>query len=166
MAGLTTELVNTIEKQNKIYEELIEIGLKKKLIIVENNIEKLQELLSIENELVGKSTKLDKKREKIFKDIAFVLNKPLPLTLSQIIELIKGQPEAGILSSHREVSLERLEKLKKINDQNRDLISVSLDQIDFSMNYIRGSVSKTPYYYDSAGNEINVDDKKLFDATQ
>lgn len=166
MAGLTTELVNTINSQNAIYEELIDIGLKKKVAIVENNLQKLQELLSKENELVGKNTKLERNREKIFKDIAFVLNKPLPINLLQIIELIKGQPESTLIAESRNKSIELLEKLKKINDRNKDLVEVSLEQIEYSMNFIRSSVNNTPYYYDSAGNQINVGDKKLFDATQ
>lgn len=166
MAGLTTELVNTINSQNEIYEQLVDIGLKKKVSIIENNLKHLQELISKENELVGKNSRLDRKREQIFKDIAFVLNKPLPITLLQIIDLIKGQPDELTLKNSREKSIELLEKLKKINDHNKDLIQVSLEQIDFSMNFIRGSMSNTPYYYDSAGNEINLGDKKLFDAQQ
>ena len=166
MASLINELIYVLEEQNKVYQELLEISSKKKLSIIENDITKLQTFISKENTLVGKSQRLDKKRIQLFKDIAFVLNKPNQINLSLIIEMIKGQSEEEQLIKIKNKTIELLNKLKIINDQNKELIEISLEHIEVSMNFIRSSVNSEPYFYDSQGNEINHSNKKLFDATQ
>ena len=88
------------------------------------------------------------------------------MSLKDIIETIKGQEGEKELTSLREKLLDILPKLKALNDQNQELIKLSMEYIDFSMNVIRSSSSSTPTYYDFSGNEINASDRKMFDAKQ
>lgn len=167
MAGLIEELMNTVDKQIDIYEELLEIAAKKKVSIVENRVEDLAEFTAVENTLLGRCSRLDKQRETLFNDIAFVLNKKSEdITLTKLIELIKGQPEEERLIKTRDKAFETLNKLKQINDLNRMLVETSLEHIDYSMNVIRGALSPQPYYCDLAGNEIDLPGKMLFDTKQ
>ncbi|MDE6357036.1 MAG: flagellar protein FlgN [Eubacteriales bacterium] len=165
MASLIEELIETLEEQNKIYETLLEIASKKKVAIIENNIPNLQEIVSQENTIVGRSLRLDKKRNELFDDMGVVLNKK-NATLSDIIEAIKGQEGEKNLIKIKEKAEDILPKLKNLNDQNQELIQMSMDYVEYSMNLIRGGATGKPTYYDSAGNEINVSDKKMFDARQ
>lgn len=166
MASLIKELIDTLTEQNNIYQSLLDIASKKKVNIIENNILSLQEFIKEENLLIGRNQRLDRKRIEIFKDISMVLGKNNDLSLKEIIESIKGQEGEKELIDIREKLLDILPKLKSLNDQNQELIKISMDYIDFSINIIRASGGNSPTYYDSLGNEINASDKKMFDAKQ
>lgn len=95
-----------------------------------------------------------------------VLGKNDELSLKDIISCMKGQEGEKELIAIRENMLEILPKLKSLNDQNQELLTISMDYVDFSINMIRASGGNSPTYYDSLGNEINTLDKKMFDAKQ
>ncbi len=166
MASLIKELIDTLEEQTNIYQSLLEIASKKKVSIIENNIDELQAFVKEENVLVGRNQRLEKKRIEFFKDISMVLGKNQNISLKDIIENIKGQDGEKELIELREKMLDVLPKLKSINDQNQELLKMSIDYVDFSINLIRGAGGASPTYYDLAGNEINSSDKKMFDAKQ
>ena len=166
MASLIKELIDTLEEQNNIYHSLLDIGSKKKVSIIENNIPSLQQFIKEENVLVGRNQRLEKKKIEIFKDISMVVGKNKDLSLKDIIDVVKGQEGEKELLEIREKMLQVLPKLKVINDQNQELIQMSIDYVDFSMNLIRGAGGNSPTYYDLSGNEINYLDKKMFDTKQ
>ncbi len=166
MASLIKELIETLTEQNNIYQSLLDVASKKKVAIIENKIPNLQEFVKEENILIGRNQRLDKKRIEIFKDISMVLGKNGELSLKDIISCMKGQEGEKELTAIRENMLEILPKLKSLNDQNQELLTISMDYVDFSINMIRASGGNSPTYYDSLGNEINTLDKKMFDAKQ
>lgn len=166
MASLIKELIETLTEQNNIYQSLLDVASKKKVAIIENKIPNLQEFVKEENVLIGRNQRLDKKRIEIFKDISMVLGKNDELSLKDIISCMKGQEGEKELIAIRENMLEILPKLKSLNDQNQELLTISMDYVDFSINMIRASGGNSPTYYDSLGNEINTLDKKMFDAKQ
>lgn len=166
MASLIKELIETLIEQNNIYQSLLDVASKKKVAIIENKIPNLQDFVKEENVLIGRNQRLDKKRIEIFKDISMVLGKNDELSLKDIISCMKGQEGEKELIAIRENMLEILPKLKSLNDQNQELLTISMDYVDFSINMIRASGGNSPTYYDSLGNEINTLDKKMFDAKQ
>lgn len=166
MASLIKELIETLTEQNNIYQSLLDVASKKKVAIIENKIPNLQDFVKEENVLIGRNQRLDKKRIEIFKDISMVLGKNDELSLKDIISCMKGQEGEKELIAIKENMLEILPKLKSLNDQNQELLTISMDYVDFSINMIRASGGNSPTYYDSLGNEINTLDKKMFDAKQ
>lgn len=167
MAGLINQLIDTLKKQKEIYLQLLDSAFEKKQIIIKNNIEELQAITDQENILVGKSLRLDKERIQYFEDIAFVLNKNKDdMTLSYLVELIEGQAEYEELLQLKNDIFGILEKLKKINQQNEDLINYSLEYVEYSMNLIRSALNNRPYYCDSRGQEISYGGEGLFDTKQ
>lgn len=164
MASLITELTTVLNDQNAIYESLIDIAGRKKVSIIENDIPLLQKFVSEENTLIGKNQRLDKKRLELFSDIATVLAKPSDITLSDIIDAIKGQEEHKKLAQIKDRMLKILDILKTLNDQNQELIKMSIDYVNFSINVIRGA--NAPIFYDISGNEIDTTNKKMFDQKQ
>lgn len=166
MASLIKELIETLTEQNNIYQSLLDVASKKKVAIIGNKIPNLQDFVKEENVLIGRNQRLDKKRIEIFKDISMVLGKNDELSLKDIISCMKGQEGEKELIAIRENMLEILPKLKSLNDQNQELLTISMDYVDFSINMIRASGGNSPTYYDSLGNEINTLDKKMFDAKQ
>lgn len=166
MASLIHELIDTLNEQNNIYESLLDVASKKKVTIIQNDVPTLQQFIKDENLLIGRNQRLEKKRLELFYDIATVLGKPLNITLKQIIEAIKDKEGEKELIQIREKMLQTLPKLKAINDQNQELLQMSMDFVDFSINVIRSSTEQRPTYYDMLGNEINSSDTKMFDAKQ
>lgn len=167
MAGLIIELIETVEQQNSLYEQLLELSAKKKTVIIDNSLEKLQKLLDEESSLIGKCQRLDKQREQLFDDIAFVLNlKREDVTLSKLSAAIKGQPEEKRLTTAKDKAVSLLNKIKGINDVNRYLVEQSLEHIEFNVNLIRSAAGNESYYMDSSGNDIVLPGKVFFDTTQ
>lgn len=165
MATLIQELTEVLNEQNIVYQKLLDIAAKKKVAIIENDIQKIQGFVDEENGIVGRGLKLEKKRTELFVDMADVLNKP-NITISQIIDAVKGQDGEKELNLAKEKAADLLPKLKNINEQNQELIKISLEYLDFSVNALRSETLGVPSYFDSSGNEINLSDKKMFDTKQ
>ncbi|MCL2611106.1 MAG: flagellar protein FlgN [Defluviitaleaceae bacterium] len=138
MASLVDNLLNTVNEQKTCLEELLVLSQAKRDLIVNNDIENLQKMTAAESAIVAKNQKLDREREEIVKDIATVLaENSEELTLTKISELITDDNDKQKLISARDGIEEILKDLKRQNDQNHELITVSLDYIEFSMNVLR-----------------------------
>jgi flagellar biosynthesis/type III secretory pathway chaperone len=167
MASLLENLHNNLELQEEVFSALVKFAIDKKQAIIKNDIPLLQKYISEENEVIGKSIKLSKERDKLFKDIAFVLNvKKNTVSLSEIIELINSPEDKERLISSKKRLISLLNNLREVNNLNDELIKCSLEHIDYSMNLLRGYLSPEPTYFDYEGNEINSSSKMLFDTKQ
>ncbi|MBR1736412.1 MAG: flagellar protein FlgN [Firmicutes bacterium] len=167
MAGLISDLISNINEQSEVYDSLLELAGKKKVVIIANDVDKLQGIVDEENVLLGKIGRLDKSRVQLFKDIAFVLNKKdEDISLTKLMELIKGQAEENELKEAKENLFSKADRLKTINEQNQKLIEYSLEHIDFSMNVIRSALSNQPSYCDAMGNELSDSNQRMFDTKQ
>ncbi len=165
MASLMEQLTETLSEQSEIYERLAELSGEKRDVLVNNEIERLQQITSAENALVGRNQKLDRIRQTIFKDLASVLNRPVEnLTLTDIADITKDQAENKRLRDLAQRLKESVNKLKECNDQNKVLIEYSLDYIDFSMNVLRATMQNERTFYSVDGDQLNND--TLFDAKQ
>ena len=167
MASLMENLCVNLEEQEKVFSALVKFAVDKKAAIIKNDTEKLQSIISEENDYIGKSLHLGKDREKLLHDIAFVLNvKKNTVTLSELIELISIPQDKERLIGLRENLISLLNNLKELNDLNENLIKYSLEYIDYSMNVLRSCMNPEPTYFDAAGNEIDPTSRKFFDTTQ
>lgn len=138
MASLIDNLFSVIDSQKNCLDELLILSRAKKDLIVKNDIENLGKITAAESSIVAKNTKLDKAREEITVDIATVLaENAKELTLTKIITLINDEKDKERLLKLKEEVEDILKNLKTQNEQNNELIQVSLDNIEFSMNVIR-----------------------------
>jgi len=166
MAGLMEQLIGVLSDQLPNYDALISLSELKKDIIVANNAEALQKITSEENTIVGRAQKLDKNRMALMHEIGIVLNiTDTAYTLTDLCELIKGQDEYDTLLGLIETSREKLDALREINNQNKELIQNSLDYIDFSVNVMRSQVHPDKQFYNTSGDEI-APGSGFFDAWQ
>ena len=93
MASLMEELIITLDKEEKLYRQLIPVEEEKTRAIIANDLESLQEITVREHELVDQTAAAEHKREQIAVDIATVLGKdPKTITLEQIAEALRNQP--------------------------------------------------------------------------
>ncbi len=137
MASLYEELVSNLNEQLEYYSELAAIGLEKTGVIVKNDVESLSKINTVENMLVVRLEKLDKKNREILNDIIMVTGKQ--------IDKVTVKNVAKLLSNEEGAELERLTQklydvateMKETNEKNKILVDTSLEYADFSMNVLR-----------------------------
>ena len=128
MASVIQELVSILEEEQQIYEALIPIVTEKTKVIIKNNLETLQKITEQEQLVVDKVTALEKKRSEVIINIGIIMNrKPEELTLTEIIKMLKNQPEEQKRLNDIHNNLKRtIQRLQTINYQNRSLIEQSI----------------------------------------
>ena len=166
MASLMENLISVLEEEGKVYEELLELSMKKTPIIVNGDLEGLQKITDEEQTIVAKINRLDAKREDVTKDIANVLNRDVTkLKLANIIQMLAQRPEEQnkLAAAHDRLKTV-VGQMTRVNEQNQDLIKSSLEMVEFDLNllhsmksapqtanYTRGAYSSGSYMGRSSG---------------
>lgn len=170
MAGIIYELVDVLEEEKECYEGLNQLADYTKTAVVNKNIEFLKEVIETEEQFVGRLNLLGKKRESLMNDIAIVTGtRSKGITITLIIEKIGKDTEMGIkLAELRDSIKGLLEEIKGKSDFNKQLLSDSLEIVDFMVNAIRGTKGYVQVgNYSKAGEELNVErQQRIFDRTQ
>lgn len=167
MASLIEELIKVLGDEEKIYAEIIPLAEKKTRIIVNNDLQSLTGITEEEQLLVGKISKLEKKRREVIRNIGIVMNKKeSELNFVTIIELLKGQEkEQEELKKLHDRLKSTIELLSVLNERNQMLIKQSLEMIDFDINLLqslRTSPGAGQYNIDSEV-EIQGMESRMFD---
>ena len=170
MASVIQELTSVLEREQKLYEDLIPVVSEKTKVIIKNNLETLQKITEQEQLVVDKVTVLEKKRSEVILNIGIIMNrKPEELTLAEIIKMLKNQPEEQKRLNDIHNNLKRtIQRLQTINYQNRSLIEQSLEMIEFNMNLIQ-STRMSPgnnYTKGAVSSQNNALQPGMFDAKQ
>ena len=89
--------------------------------------------------VVGRINQLEKSRVEVVADIANVLNKDVDtLKLTNIIAMLAARPaEQKVLAEVHDKLHETVYALKKVNDHNRELLTNSLEMVEFEMNLLQ-----------------------------
>ena len=145
MASLIENLITTLEEESSLYAELTKESMAKTPVIVANDLVRLQEANTKEQEIVDRITGVSHRRDQVLSEIATVLGKDAKtITVSEVITLMEKQPEfQHPLIIVRDKMLKQVEELKQISVHNRDLLQQSLEMTEYSINLIQ-SVSQAP----------------------
>lgn len=135
------ELIDTLSREDSEYKTLLELSDKKTPVIVDGNVNELQKITDEEQFIVDRIANLERKREQVMKDIADVINKDVTtLKLSELIEMLKGQPkEQQELAVLHDSLKQRLNSLLRINEHNGILLKQSLDMVEFDLHLIHAA---------------------------
>lgn len=170
MASLIEELIETLEKENQVYEELLPVVEQKAQVILKNDLQRLQEITTAEQDYVDIIASLEHNRNKIVSNIAIVMNKKVEnLNLKAIVAMLDKQPaEQEELGRLHDSLIEKLGRLKEVNMQNRALIEQSLELIEYSMNLIQSDRVAPVNNYNRAAStqDIPMSQSGMFDARQ
>ena len=172
MASLMENLIDVLEKQSSEYEVLLGLSQQKTPIIVSGDLAHLQEITDKEQEQVSILSNLDKKRAEITADIANVLNKNAEtLKLRDLIAMLSARPteQKALAAAHDRLGA-AVHELKRVNEQNKELLDNALEMISFEMNLVQSTQSapETANYNKGAyntGNTMGVSAGR-FDAKQ
>ena len=171
MASLMEELITTLDAEEVLYRQLIPIEENKTRAIIANDLDSLRAITAQEHDLVDQTSALEHKREQVAVGIATVLGKdPKTITLEQIAEALKNQPE-----DQKKLQLihDRLKKtvgrLQELNEQNGVLLKEAMEMVEFNMNVIRSTrMSSGSSNYSSSAAEVEgmAPQHGVFDAKQ
>lgn len=149
-------LLDVLEKQEQSYTKLLELSTRKTPIIIKGDITALQAITDEEQIVVDAINHLEKTREEVMKDIANVINKDVnTLKLFHLIEMLKNQPsEQKRLAQINDKLKETTQQMKRVNEQNRELIQNALEMVSFDLNFLKGlkTAPETANYNQQATN--------------
>ena len=168
MASLIEELIMVLGDEEKVYAEIIPVAEEKTRVIVNNDLQSLNSITEEEQALIGRISKLEKKRQEVIRNIGIVMNKKeSELNFITIIDLLKGQEkEQEELRKLHDRLKRTIYALKLINERNQMLIKQSIEMIDFDINLMQ-SLRTSPgvgQYNTSSEVEIQGMNKGMFDA--
>ncbi len=141
MASLVETLIQALESQCQLYENLLELSSKKTPIIVSGDLNALANITDEEQRVVAKIQALESTRQEAMKDIANVLNKDVnTLKLTELIQVLNKRPiEQQALAKSRDRLIFLAEHVRRVNDQNQELLQGSLETIQFQMNILQAA---------------------------
>ena len=168
MASLIEELIMVLGDEESVYAEIIPVAEKKTRIIVNNDLQSLNSITEEEQALIGRISKLEKKRQEVIRNIGIVMNKKeSELNFITIIDLLKDrEKEQEELRKLHDKLKRTIDALKLINERNQMLIKQSIEMIDFDINLMQ-SLRTSPgvgQYNTSSEVEIQGMNKGMFDA--
>lgn len=140
MASLIDELVEVLDKENTEYVELIALSTEKTGTIVKNDIVNMQRIMEREQAIVDRINALEKKREDVISEICKVLHVDTnDLTVKVLIDLLKKQPaeQEKLQAVHTRIR-RTLDKMVRVNENNKALMKESMEILEFEMNLLKG----------------------------
>ena len=168
MASLIEELIMVLGDEEEIYSEIIPVAEKKTQIIVNNDLQSLNSITEEEQELLGKISKLEKKRQEVIRNIGIVMNKKeSELNFVTIIELLNGQEkEQEELRKLHDKLKRTIDVLSTLNERNQMLIKQSLEMIDFDINLMQSLRTSPGVGQYNIASEVEMQGMKsgMFDA--
>ncbi|MCM1244663.1 MAG: flagellar protein FlgN [Roseburia sp.] len=171
MASLIEELIDTLDREDRLYADLIPIQEEKIRAIVANDLDALRRLSNDEQNLVDEVGSLEKKRVRVINDVATVLGKVSgTMNLEQIIQTLKSQPKEQKQLQELHDRLRRtVARLQELNIQNKKLLNEALKMVEYNMNVIRSTrMSSGSSNYSSSAAQVDMTDlgAGTFDAKQ
>ena len=145
MASLMEVLIDVLEQENQEYEKLLSLSMRKTSVIVSEDLAELAKITDEEQIIVSRINRLDHQRNESVNDIADVLNKDVDkLKIVDLIRMLAARPEeqeklAVVFDKLRA----NVRSVKRVNEQNRELINDALELVRFNMNVLQ-AMNKAP----------------------
>lgn len=165
-------LIEVLEKENLEYKNLLDLSIRKTPAIVSEDLQALNKITDEEQIIVSRINHLDNQRSEAVDDIANVLNKDVTkLKIADLIKMLAARPQeqAKLASVFDELRM-NVHAVKRVNEQNRELIESALEMVQFNMQVIQ-SLNKAPETANYNRGACNTGDvigtvNKAFDAKQ
>lgn len=172
MASLMEVLIDVLDKESQEYERLLDLSLRKTPVIVSEDLQELTRITDEEQIIVSRINHLDNQRTEAINDIANVLNKDVnKLKIVDLIKMLAARPEEQEkLAIVFDKLQDNVRSVKRINEQNRELIQEALELVQFNMNVLQ-AMNKAPETANYNKGAYNTGDMigssyKAFDAKQ
>jgi flagellar biosynthesis/type III secretory pathway chaperone len=142
------EIVDIMQEMTGLHQQLLELAVQKKDVIIHNQVDQLNGLVNKESKLVKRISELEQQR--VFETDRYLVGKgyrPNPaITVSDLTRIIVKAGEKQALTQAQAQLLEVLEGLKAANKLNQELSKQSLAFIDYSLNLLVGAEDEAVYH--------------------
>ncbi len=172
MASLMEVLIDVLDKESQEYENLLTLSMKKTPVIVSEDLDELAKITDEEQIIVSRINHLDNQRTEAINDIANVLNKDVDnLKIADLIKMLAARPEEQEkLATVFDRLQESVRNVKRVNEQNRELIQEALELVQFNMTVLQAmnKTAETANYNRGAYStgDVIASSHKAFDAKQ
>ena len=168
MASLMEDLIDVLNKEEEQYQGLIELGKKKREVVIRADIKTLDEITATEQEVASNLQNLAKKRTRVLNDMATVLGRnPGDVTITKMISYLEEQPvEQKQLMEVKERLLQTGKEMAAINEQNEILLNQALEMVEFDLTLLKSmrQAPETANYNKNACNTGDLLGSSGFDA--
>lgn len=139
MASLMETLIQVLDEESQEYEKLLGLSMKKTPVLVSGDLDELAKITDEEQIVVSKINRLEQKRQETFTDVANVINKDVKtLMLGDLVEMLASRPvEQQKLAKVHDRLKSAVYEVKRVNEQNRELIKNALEMVEFDMNMLQ-----------------------------
>ncbi|MBP1965797.1 flagellar export chaperone FlgN [Paenibacillus aceris] len=143
-----TAIVDLLNEMTELHEELVQFSLGKRNVIMRNDVNELAAIVKKEAKLIKDISDLDQKRVVLVCE--YMISRcyqPNPsITLSDFIKIIfKAEEKLQLLDARNNLEL-KLNELKEANLTNKQLVKLSLNFIDLSLDLLTGSFEQELIY--------------------
>lgn len=160
MPSLMENLEDVLNRESAEYEALLGLSMKKTSVIVKGDLEALKAITDEEQLAVGRISHIDKERDKVMTEVANVLNTDVKtLKLVDLLQILERRPaERQKLAQAYDRLKRSVRAMKRVNEQNHELIQNALDMTKFELNMLQAmkSAPETANYDRSACNDGSV----------
>lgn len=157
---LINKLKDILSKESSLYEEILELSIKKTTIIVEGKVSDLENITKMEQMLIPQIGRLENEREEIVNRLSQIMDIPSDdINISELTLRLDDAQSKALKESQINIH-SIIEKLKASNDINSKLIRNSLDYIDFSINLFSSTGTNDSNYSNSG--RVNNSKKRNF----
>lgn len=161
MEDLLKKLFGLLEHTTELYQSLFAVVQKEKDAVVGLNLQQLNEACKAKDNLLLKLRILEEQREQLMDKLAVVLNRgPHEISLTQLSNLVQ-EPYAGRLRTCSSKLLSLIQELQEANQQNKMLLSHSLELVKGSYDLLNNVMAANPVYYRSGDLHKNRPTGKL-----
>lgn len=159
------KVVETLDQLNDIHKVLLDLAEQKKQVLVQNQVDRLNQIVHEENKLLLRISDLEVQRvEAIGQTLIQRGYNPNPrITVSDLIRLIFKADDKKALMQSQEALQATLTKLRERNATNRQLIEHSLAFIDYSLNLMIGLREEDSMYHNPVHPAVRTSRAGLFD---
>jgi flagellar biosynthesis/type III secretory pathway chaperone len=147
MELLLKKLLGLLEHATELYQSLHVVVQQEKDAVVGLNLHQLNQACKSKDNLLLKLRILEEQREQLVYKLASDLNcSPQKISLTRLSEWVE-EPYASMLHERSTDLLSLIQNLQAANQQNKALLSHSLELIHGSYNLLNNAIAASPVYY-------------------
>ncbi len=161
MRELVATLILTLEKEQQIYTEILEVAKNKKSILINGKMKELEDITKKEQSYVMSLIKVEEVREKTVQQLLKVLNVASVDSISELMSHLADDERVAVSQAKR--ALQNTLKFVTVeNEFNQKLIQQSLDLLELNLETLT-DYSKSGTNYQDGGTDQTKEKKSLFD---
>ena len=155
-----SSLIDVLQKECEYHKQLCDTARAKKQTIIDNDVEKLTEIIEDEKSLLNDLDQLENTRKKVLNKIATELDIDEEPPRYNLIKAEIPDKYRDQLKNVRSKLLEVIEELQEINDQNKSLLEEAIKLNNFNFQLMAETIDPSNNIYSKNDNKDNEDNNQ------